>query len=280
MEKIPSKIPFNYTTIKVTQGRLDKGLLAIPVSLVHFFPKRKGKIYVATGLSDRGTPKTFTPYTSSSRECRIGGMRDFYEKFHVKNGDEMVVQRLDLDSYRVMTEAQFEHLVKEAEKGFDKAKDESTAEVNLKAISEIANTKPEDTLFSEYYRLTTMQVQKRKRIATAPRAVREDTPASIRTLLAGIYHGRCQVTGFGFLMKSGKPYFEIHHIKPEFGNHVKNLLVVSPNVHAQFDHAFVEEYFDEDGWLRQVKLGDTLLPVKHAIDVVPKEFAKEIHSEI
>jgi len=43
MKTIESKLPFNYKTIRVTQSRINKGLLAIPVSLIDYFPKRKNR---------------------------------------------------------------------------------------------------------------------------------------------------------------------------------------------------------------------------------------------
>ena len=78
-------------------------------------------------------------------------------------------------------------------------------------------------------------------------------------------------------MKNRKPYFEIHHIKPELGNHLKNILVISPNVHAQFTYALIEEQFDNDGWLRHIKFNDKNYVVNHIIDKIPKRFEKEIH---
>lgn len=279
MEKIKSKIPFNYKTIKVTQSRLNKGLLAIPVSLIDYFPKQKGKIYIATGINDKASAKVFTPYTSSSRECRIGGMRDFYEKLNLKDGDEIVVQILDTNKYRIFTEKQFEDVVKETEKEFDKSESEIVASSKLEAISKIANTTPKETLWSEYYRLTKMGIEERRQKVLKPREARENAPLSMRKLLTEIYGGKCQITGFGFLMKNGKPYFEIHHIKAELGNHIKNILVISPNVHAQFTYAFVGENFDNDGWLRQVKFKDKIFVVNQIIDKIPKKFEKEVHSE-
>lgn len=98
-------------------------------------------------------------------------------------------------------------------------------------------------------------------------------------LLTDIYCGRCQVTGFGFLQKNGEPYFEIHHIRPEFGNHLKNILVVSPNTHAQFSHAFVELYCDKDGWLRGGKFNGKQFRVTQVIDRIPEMYEKEVHSD-
>lgn len=274
-----SHISYNYTTIKITQSRLNKGLLAIPVSLIDYFPKQKGKIYIATGISDRVSAKAFTPYTSSSRECRIGGMRDFYEKFNLKDGDEIVVQILDTNKYRILTERQFEDMVEGTEKEFDESESEAVAGSKLEAISKIVNTTPKETLWGEYSRLTKVEMEERRQKTVKPREAKESAPPSIRKLLTAIYDGKCQITGFGFLMKNGKPYFDVHHIKPELGNHIKNILVVSPNTHAQFTFASIKEYFDNDGWLRRVKFNDKIFVVKHIIDKMPKRFEKEVHFE-
>lgn len=280
MEKTKSKIPFNYKTIRVTQSRLNKGLLAIPVSLIDYFPKQKGKIYMVTGTNDRTSTKTFTPYTSSSRECRIGGMRDFYEKFNLKDGDEIVIQIVDTNKYRIMTERQFENIVERMEKEFDESESEDVASSKLDAIAKIVNTTQKETLWSEYSRLTKMEIKKRERKTLKPRRAKESTTPSIRKLLTEIYDGKCQITRFGFLMKNGKPYFEIHHVKPDLGNHIKNLLVVSPNIHAQFTYAYLEEFFDQDGWLRRVRFNREEFFVNHIIDRIPKKFEKEIHLDL
>lgn len=278
MKKIESRLPFNYRTIRITQSRINKGLLAIPVSLIDYFPKKKTRVHVATGMDAASDMKSFRPYTSSSGECRIGGMRDSYEKLGLKDGDEVVLQFLDSERYRILTEKQFEALVRRAEEEFDESKNEDVANTKLGVISKITNTEPEETLWSEYYRLATTGFRTRGHKTVRPREAKETTPPSIRKLLTEIYRGKCQITGFGFLMQNGKPYFEIHHVKPELGDHLKNILVVSPNVHAQFTHAFVEECFDSDGWLRRVRFNDTTFTVNHFIDKTPKKFQKEVHS--
>ena len=92
-----------------------------------------------------------------------------------------------------------------------------------------------------------------------------------------LYEGKCQITNFSFLTKKNKPYFELHHIDPEKGNHLKNLLVVSPNTHAQFTHANLIQHFDNEGWLRKVKFNKDEYTVFQIIDDLPKKFEKEIH---
>jgi hypothetical protein len=277
MEIIESKIPFNYKTIKTTKSRIDKGLLAIPVSLIDYFPKNRTKVYIAFGPSMKESPKTFTPYTSSSRECRIGGMRKFYEDFQIKDGDELVIQILDEKKYRIFTERQFEESVKTMEEALDKSKDENEAGYKIKKISEVTNSDFQETVLGEYFRLSKNAFEKRKYFKPSIGMRKEGIPATIRKILIEIYGGKCQITQFGFLMRNGKPYFEIHHIKPELGNHLKNLLVVCPNIHALFTYAHIEQHFDEEGWLRRVRFNNEEYNVIHIIDKIPKQFEKEIH---
>ena len=276
MKTIESKLPFNYKTIRITQSRINKGLLAIPVSLIDYFPKRKNRIYVAFGKDKEAILKNFTPYSSSSRESRIGGMKSFYKDFKVQDGDELVIQILDKDRYRIFTEKQFENKITKIEEELDKSKDEVEASSKLQQISTITNCGFEETLLSEFYRLSKKDINKRiskSRVSKTKTSV----SASIRTILSTIYNGKCQISGFGFLMKTGKPYFEIHHIKPDLGDHLKNLLVVSPNVHAQFTYANLEEFFDEQGWLRQVKFNNNEFIVNQIVDSMPIKYKKEIH---
>lgn len=57
------------------KSRIEKGLLAIPVSLVHLFPQTSGHIFLLDE-GGRSIRRSFTAYDSSSKECRIGGMRE------------------------------------------------------------------------------------------------------------------------------------------------------------------------------------------------------------
>lgn len=206
-------------------------------------------------------------------------MRNFYERFKIRGGDEIVVQILPDGKYRFRTEPQFANMVKRLEEDFDSSETEDVATSKLALLSKITNMAPSDTVLSEYFRLSEIPPRPRRLKIAKKRDVREAAPASIRNLLTAIYGGKCQLTGFGFTMHGGKPYFEIHHIRREYGNHLKNVLVVSPNVHAQFTYALVEHYFDGDGWLRRVKFNGSILEVRHVIDKMPKKYEKEVHSE-
>lgn len=129
-----SKLPFTYKTIRLTQSRLNKGLLAVPVTLIDYFPKKKTTVDVFMGTSSKAVQRTFTPYSSSSGECRVGGMRPFYEHYRLADGDEIVVQFLAEGKYRFMTEGQYEAVVKRVEKEFDGAQNEDAAGAKLRLL--------------------------------------------------------------------------------------------------------------------------------------------------
>jgi len=69
-----SKINYNYATIKITQSRIDKGLIAIPVTLSKWFPGHNDTIQVYLNDSPVSQTKNYSSYTSSTHECRIGGV--------------------------------------------------------------------------------------------------------------------------------------------------------------------------------------------------------------
>ncbi len=278
MIKTDSKILFSYKTVKITQSRINKGLLAIPTSLIDYFPNERKTIYIAFGSDIYPYAKKFTPYTSSSRECRIGGMKNFYERSQIKAGEELVIQVIgEKNKYRILTEDQFKASILKAEKELDKAKDEREVDLILKQISLTTNYDFEETVHSEFLRLSREKIETREYNKPTTTSTKKRVPASMRKILVEIYKGKCQISKFGFLTKNGKPYFELHHIIEGLGNHVKNILVVSPNVHAQFTYAKVEEEFDDQGWLRKVKFNDDERLVKHIIDDLPNRFEKETH---
>lgn len=276
MKKIINQIPFNYITVKTTKSRIEKGLLAIPVSLIDLFPKASTKIFF---INEQGEEeiKTFTPYNSSSRECRIGGLKSFYEKYKIQNGDELVIQLIDDGKFKIVPEKIYEKQISDLETKIEKAKDEIETEKHIKMLSKVTNVTTEEIIKSEFVRLANQEI-KIRRTKTKPQTItKENVPAVLRKFLLEIYKGKCQVSNFTFIMRSGKPYFEVHHIDPYKGDHFKNLLVVSPNIHAQFTHANLKQFFDNDGWLRKVRFNEETHSVFQIIDRLPKSFEKEIH---
>jgi hypothetical protein len=95
MQKVKSEIGYSYVTIKVTRSRIGKGLLAIPISLLDKFPKEKQKITIFFDDEENPSYKSFTPYNSSSKECRISGLTGWFIKNNIQNDDEIVIQFLD-----------------------------------------------------------------------------------------------------------------------------------------------------------------------------------------
>ena len=67
-----SKINYSYSTIKITQSRLEKGLVAIPISFAEWFPSYNTTIKIYLDDSSDLYNKNYSSYTSSTRECRIG----------------------------------------------------------------------------------------------------------------------------------------------------------------------------------------------------------------
>ncbi|MCS7014165.1 MAG: hypothetical protein NZM05_11135 [Chloroherpetonaceae bacterium] len=277
MQRVKADLPLNYITIKTTQSRIDKGLLAIPASLSHLFPQNVRQVYLQDEHG-KVEPKTFTPYRSSSRECRIGGLRSFYEKYKVKDGEELVIQILDDRKYRLIPERVFQATLRRKLNTFDKANDDEKSEAILRQISDVTNLSREEILRNKFVVMSKAAIEPRRVVPKRQARAKENIPLSIRKILLALYSGKCQVTGFTFLTKHGTPYFEVHHIDDTKGHHPKNLLVVSPNTHAQFTYANVTHYFDNEGWLRKVKFNENEFEVFQIIDTLQTDFEKEIHS--
>jgi hypothetical protein len=282
MITVKSEIGLDYITIRITKSRIDKGLLAIPVSLLDWFPKEKTKLNVFFNENAMSEEKNFTPYTSSSRECRIGGLSDWFSKNMIKDSDEIVIQLLDREEklYRLIPEKSFVDTVKQIRSQMRHSKNEKDIEEAIHALARETNLDRQSIITNEFLRLSQLNSRKRKYEKANVTQSKENVPVSVRILLAEIYQGRCQVSDFTFIQKNGRPYFEIHHINPDIGNHIKNILVVSPNVHAQFTHANCEEFFDDEGWLREVKFNETKYKVRQFIDDIKKrEFIKQVYLE-
>ena len=271
------RVPFDYATVRTTKSRIDKGLLAIPASLVSLFPRSARTI---TLVNDAGIEesKTFTPLGSSSGECRIGGLAEFYRRNAVRDGDEVVVQLLGDGRFRLTPELAFQAKIRNLEALIEGSGDEAQADKLLGLLAEATNLPRTEVAKNEFVRLAEAAPEPGRKRRAARAEVKAGLPAHLRRILLELYGGACQVSGFTFLTASGAPYFEVHHIDPSVGNHIKNLLVVSPNVHAQFTYASLEQQFDDEGWLRGVRFNRQPFSVFQIIDKLPKRFDKELHA--
>ena len=279
--KSKSDINYSYATIRMTQSRIDKGLIAIPASLEKWFPDHTDTIYVYLDDSPiLRTPK-YTPRTSNTRECRIYTMKEWFGKNKIKDGDEIVIQVIDREKriYRLTSEKKFIAKTQMLQNNLDKAETEEEASEKIITLARWTNLDRYKIIVNEYHRLVNvMPVKERQSVNKQSSRTREKVPANMKTLLEGIYKGHCQVCDFWFLKIDNKPYFEIHHLDPLKDHHPKNLVVVCGNCHNQFEYANVNKEFNEHNWLIKVSFNNKLYPVKQAILTMPtKEIFKEIY---
>jgi len=264
---IRSQIAYNYATIRITKSRLDKGLLAIPVSLIQWFPKQNCQINVFLDDSVHSQLKTYTSYTSRSRECRIGGLPEWFRENQIKEGDEIVLQVVDKDNfvYRLIPEVKFITKTKQIQTEFDNSTDELNAEQNLFRIADWTRTDEKTAKLKEFFRLIKQPIIKERQLISKKGSFgKESTPSNIRILLGKIYLGHCQVCDFWFLRKDKKPYYEIHHLNPKIGNYIKNLILVCGNCHNQFEYADIKEEF-KDGWLAKIYFNNKIFVINQII---------------
>jgi hypothetical protein len=263
-----SAINYNYMTIKMTQSRIDKGLIAIPVSLTKWFPRFSSTVHVYLDDLPDLQPKTFSPYESSTRECRIGGLAGWFKEKEIKSGDEIVIQVIDEEKsvYRLVSEGIFITKTLELQDGFDKSESEQEASGKVNTLGQWVQLDRQKVMLSEFNRLIDiMPLESREYAKRRLSRARERVPANLRILLEGIYKGHCQLCDFWFLNRSKKAYFETHHLDPFQGHHPKNVVVVCGNCHNQFEHANMHQDFDTDGWLIRVSFNDRTYLVNQAV---------------
>jgi len=275
-----SRITYPYATIRITQSRIDKGLIAIPMALTGWFPNYNKTIEVYLNDSPVSQTKSYSSYTSSTRECRIGGVREWLQKNNIKSGDEIVIQFIDRERfiYRLIPEQNFILTTQELQHSFDESETEQDASETITTLAEWTHLDRGKIVFGEYYRLiNTLPSEERQYVRRRMSRTRESVPANLRTLLENIYEGHCQSCDFWFLKKDKRPYFEIHHLDPSKGHHPKNVLVVCGNCHNQFEYASVKQEFNDDGWLVRVSFNESERSVKQAmLSMETQVFFKEL----
>ncbi|MBM3119527.1 MAG: hypothetical protein FJ006_08280 [Chloroflexi bacterium] len=289
MEDLPqlfrtkSKINYSYMTIQMTPSRIDKGLIAIPVSLTKWFPKRSGIVHVYLDDLPDLQPKAFSPYESSTRECRIGGLAGWFKEKKIKSGDEVIIQVIDKEKsvYRLASEGIFIARTRELQDGFDKSESEQEASEKVNTLAQWVQLDRQKVMLNEFNRLIDiMPLESREYTKSRLSRAREKVSANLRTLLEGIYKGHCQVCDFWFLKRDNRPYFETHHLNPFQGHHPKNVVVVCGNCHNQFEHANVHQDFDADDWLIRVSFNDRAYSVNQAVlNMKPERAFKEVFVE-
>lgn len=279
--KTDSKLNYDYQTIKITQSRIQKGLLAIPKAFSPFLPDSNRNIKVFLDDEKKYVIKTFSSAFSSTNENRIGGLKNWFEKNDIKVGDEILLQLVDPKQlvYRLTTEKRFIEKTHRLQNLFDNSIEDDIAESNINQLSNWLVIDKKEVFEREFLRLTNLKQKiKRRRRKLNTTLVKETAPANIRLIYEVVYNGLCQVCSFTFLKKNNRPYYEIHHLNPSYGHHPKNLVLVCANCHRQFEYANVETQFNDDGWLYEVKFNDVQFHINQAIHKFSKlEFKKTIY---
>ena len=263
-----SKINYSYSTIKITQSRIDKGLIAIPVSLAEWFPEHNATIQVSLDDSDVLQTKNYASYRSATRECRIGGMAEWFNKNKIKDGNEIVVQLVDKENfiYKLIPEHKFLLKTQELQKSFDASEDETEASEQIIKLSQWTDLDEQKVAFNEYRRLIdTVKVEERRSVKRPSSRARESVPYNLRVLLGNIYQGHCQVCDFWFLKQDNNPYFETHHTDPSLGSNPKNIILVCANCHRQFEYANVHPDRNKEGWLIMVSFNERTYSVNQVV---------------
>jgi len=263
-----SRITYPYATIGITQSRLDKGLIAIPIALAEWFPAHNETIEVYLNDSPVSQTKRYSSYASSTRECRIGGVREWFQQNNIKSGDEIVIQLIDKEHfiYRLIPERNFILTTQDLQHSFDESETEQEASETVTTLAAWTHLDRGKVVLGEYYRLVnTLPSQERQYVKRSPSRAKESVQANLRTLLEDIYKGHCQVCDFWFLKRGRKPYFETHHLDPTKGHHPTNVLVVCGNCHNQFEYANVKQEFSDDSWLVRVSFNERLYSVRQAV---------------
>ncbi|MFO8132595.1 MAG: HNH endonuclease signature motif containing protein [Thermoplasmatota archaeon] len=264
----PSRINYDYITIQITESRIDKGLIAIPRPLTDVFPEENTDIQVYLGRETKPEKKNYTSYKSSTRESRIGGMSHWFEENNIQAGDEVVIQVLDRDMhvYRLMPEEDFIHGAQKLQQEFDAADNETKASQKMQGIQQLTGRRQMEVALREFHRLTDDKRKKRQVTEREISRSKESIPYNLKVLLRQIYQGHCQVCDFTFFKSDYSPYFEVHHIHPDYGHHPKNLLVVCGNCHNRFEYAASDCRFDTEGWLQKVSFNNgPYRPVRHVL---------------
>ena len=128
----------DYITVSTTSGRIAKGILSIPVSLIDVFPKKRQKIFIMFDDSKRLYEKTYSPYESSTRECRINGVGHWFKKHNFQGGEKVVISIIDKANfvYRLNFEENYLLRTSKLEDKFLSAKSENAAENLIEKISD------------------------------------------------------------------------------------------------------------------------------------------------
>lgn len=256
-------------TLRASASRLDKGLLAIPQKFRSWFPGEKGQIQVVFDDEQKAKALTFHPYDPTVKENRIFGLRNWFSKRNVGEGDliSITVEDVRKRLYRIALDRYVrDRQEQQARQTLRVARTDSEAAQGLATLSQLTRKRPRETARQELLRIA-QGSERRPRPRVSPGAIEchEGTPSGIRLLLREVHDGKCQLCTFTFEKRNGEPYFEIHHLEPDIGHHPSNLLVVCANCHAQLEHAFVANFTWAGIWLIGVTINGRRISIRQPL---------------
>lgn len=256
-------------TIRASASRLDKGLLAVPQRFKDWFPGEKGQIQVVFDDEEKARQLTFHPYDPIVKENRIFGLRNWFSKRSVREGDLISITVEDLDGrlYRIALDRFVrERQEQKTRQKLQAAETDLEAEQELNTLSRLTRKRPRELAQEELLRIAQgAGRQPRPSVFLSAAERHEGVPSGIRVLLRELHEGKCQLCAFTFEKRNGEPYFEIHHLDPKIGHHPNNLLVVCSNCHAQFEHATIADFRWTGNWLVGVTINGRRVSVRQPL---------------
>ena len=256
-------------TIRASASRLNKGLLAVPQKFKDWFPSEKGQIQVVFDDGEKAKQLTFHPYDPIVKESRIFGLRHWFSRRNLREGDliSIILEDWDKRLYRIALDRfVLERQEQKAREKLQKAETDTEAQQELVELSRLTKRRPSDVAQAELLRIA-RESTRQPRPSVLPGAIErhEGVPSGIRILLRELHDGKCQLCSFAFEKRNGEPYFEIHHLDPKVGHHPTNLLVLCANCHAQFEHATVADFSWTGNWLIGVTINGKRVSVRQPL---------------
>ena len=183
--------------IRATPSRLDKGFIAVPAADALLFPKTKCAIEVAFDEGHIFEQKSYIPKDESTKENRLFGISSWFERCQIRPGDIILIRRENdgPPRYRITTErfmkAKLEHT---ARLSLFTAESYETAVVALSSLARLTKLKPKDLAIAELKLMIRVDESTMRGLRDASRRpVRAPAAVAVRTLLACIYDGKCQI---------------------------------------------------------------------------------------
>lgn len=258
-------------SIRVTKSRLEKGLLAIPKKHADLFPTKKSEIKVVFDdqKEEKFERKSYLPDDKRVKENRIFGLGHWFALRGMKPGDRLTISVLDKQKgiYRLALDRHIrEQQEKRTQQALTYAPNEEVALEQFELLAQITKRGRRRTAkeaLLEISRETSYQLRSRGKFTRVSQL--ETVNPAIRVLLGELHLGKCQICTFTFKKSNGEPYFEVHHLEPEVGDHPANLLVLCPNCHAKFEHAVVEGFERVGGWLVAVRINGKRFTIRQPL---------------